>query len=141
MSDTAVDEVEAVLREWAEAYRARDMGALLRNAIGDDVQLVGTGADEVRFGLDEYRAQATRDFSQADDAEFRLSNLRVTAIGGAAFAYCDVTASGSAGGQPFEMSGLRMTVGLVRTDDGWRFVQTHLSAPDRAQAEGRSFED
>ncbi|WES63539.1 nuclear transport factor 2 family protein [Microbacter sp. GSS18] len=140
MSTTAVDEVEQLIAEWSDAYRARDIDALLRTAIGDDLQLVGTGADEVRFGLDEFRTQALRDFSQADEAAFTFTNMRVTTVGDAAFAYCDVAVAGSAGGQSFEMSGLRMTAGLVRTDDGWRFVQTHLSAPDSAQADGQSFE-
>jgi len=140
MSTTATAEVEQLLKEWSDAYQARDIDTLLATAIGDDLQLVGTGADEVRFGLDEFRTQALRDFSQADEAAFEFTDMRVTTVGDAAFVYCDVSVSGSAVGQTFAMSGLRMTAGLVRTDDGWRLVQTHLSAPDSAQAEGNSFE-
>ncbi len=140
MSSTAVDEVEALLTEWSVAYRAKDVDALLKTAVGDDVQMIGTGADEVRFGLEEFRTQAERDFSQADETAMTFSNLHAARFGDAAFAYCDVTVSGSAGGQSFEMSGLRLTMGLVRTPDGWRMVQTHLSTPDSAQAEGQSFE-
>ncbi len=140
MSDTVTTEVEAVLNQWSEAYRAKDIDALVGFAIGDDVQLVGTGADEVRFGLDAYRAQAERDLTQADEASMTFSNLRVTTVGDVAFAYCDVRVAGSAGGQAFDMSGLRFTVGLARTADGWRMVQSHLSTPDSAQDEGSSFE-
>jgi ketosteroid isomerase-like protein len=140
MSTTGVSEIEAVLDDWLAAYRDRDIDALLALAVGDDVQLVGTGGDEVRFGLAEYRAQAERDFSQADEARFTVSNLHVAQFGDSAFLYGDVGVSGSVGGQSFDMSGLRMTAGLVRTPEGWRFAQTHLSAPDGAQAEGSSFE-
>lgn len=140
MSNTAVDEIQAVLEDWMSAYRAKDMDGLERTAIGDDIQLVGTGADEVRFGLAEFREQAMRDFSQADELDMVFTDIRSTVIDNAAFVYCDVTVSGSAGGQSFEMSGLRLTLGLVRTPDGWRFVQTHLSSPDGAQDEGSSFE-
>jgi ketosteroid isomerase-like protein len=104
------------------------------------VQLVGTGADEVRFGLDEYRAQAERDLTQAEEASMTFSNLRVVAVGDTAFAYGDVRVAGSAGGQAFDMYGLRATFGLVHTGDGWRIVQSHLSTPDSAQPEGSSFE-
>jgi ketosteroid isomerase-like protein len=95
---------------------------------------------EVRFGLDEYRRQAERDLTQADEASMTFSNLRVTTVGDVAFAYCDVRVAGSAGGQAFDMSGLRFTGGMARTPDGWRMVQPHLSTPDSAQAEGSSFE-
>ncbi|GLI28941.1 hypothetical protein ARHIZOSPH14_31830 [Agromyces rhizosphaerae] len=138
MSSTAVNEIEGVLQEWSTSYKAKDIDALMDMAVGEDAQLVGTGADEVRFGLAEYRTQAERDFAQAD-ADMRFSNVHATIIGDAAFAYCDVTVAGSIGDQTFEMPGLRLTVGLVRTDDGWRFVQTHLSAPAGGQAEGQSF--
>lgn len=140
MSDTVTAEVEDLLQQWSEAYRAKDVDTLLGFAIGDDVQLVGTGVDEVRFGLDEYREQAERDFTQADEASMTFSNLRVATVGDAVFAYCDVRVTGSAGGQSFDMSGLRATFGLVRTGDGWRIVQSHLSTPDSAEPEGSSFE-
>jgi ketosteroid isomerase-like protein len=140
MSDTVTAEVEDLLKQWSQAYQAKDIDRLLGFAIGDDVQLVGTGADEVRFGLDEYRAQAERDLTQAEEASMTFSNLRVVSVGDTAFAYCDVRVAGSAGGQAFDMSGLRATFGLVRTGDGWRIVQSHLSTPDSAQPEGSSFE-
>ncbi|WP_353809900.1 nuclear transport factor 2 family protein [Agromyces sp. SYSU T00194] len=139
MSSAAVDEIGAVLEGWSDAYRAQDVEALLAMGYGDDVQLVGTGADEVRFGLDEYRVQAERDFSQADEVEMRFTNVHATIVGDAAFAYCDVAVVGTVGGQSFAAPGLRLTVGLVRTDAGWRFVQTHLSAPASGQGEGQSF--
>jgi ketosteroid isomerase-like protein len=141
MSDTVTAQVEDLLQQWSQAYRAKDIDGLLGFAIGDQVQLVGTGVDEVRFGLDEYRAQAERDLSQADEASMTFSNLQVTTVGDAAFAYCDVRVAGSAGGQSFDMSGLRATFGLVRTGEGWRLVQSHLSTPDSAQPEGSSFEE
>jgi len=140
MSDTVMSEVEDLLEQWSKAYRAKDVETLLGFVIGEDVQLVGTGADEVRFGLDELRAQAERDFTQADEASMTFSNLRVATAGDAAFAYCDVRVAGSAGGHSFDMPGLRSTFGLVRAGDGWRIVQAHLSMADGAQAEGSSFE-
>lgn len=139
MSDDITAEVQALMEQWMDHYKAKDADALVRLASGDDVVVVGTGADEVRFGLAEFRAQAERDFSQADEVEMVVDNLRVTPAGDAAFAYCDITVSGTAGGQSFEMAGLRCTFGLVSTDQGWRIAQAHLSAPHADQAEGSSF--
>lgn len=140
MSD-AEAEVLALVRDWENAYRDRDVDALSRLVIGDGLQLVGTGADEVRFGMDEYLFQARRDFSQlGDDAAFTFSNVHTTVLGDAAFVYCDASIAGTAGGQPFAMSGMRLTAGLVLTGEGWRAAQLHLSVPDGAQAEGNSFE-
>jgi ketosteroid isomerase-like protein len=139
MSEAVAAEVGSLLHQWAAAYRRKDTAALLQTAIGDEIQLVGTGADEVRFGMAEYQAQADRDFSQSEELRMSISNIRVSAVGDAAFAYCDAQVTGSAGGRPFLMTGLRCTVGLARTADGWRVVQTHLSAPAGGQATGSSF--
>ena len=140
MSGPVAAEVPALIHRWAEAYRAKDIEELVGFAIGDEVQLVGTGADEVRFGLDEYRAQVERDLTQADEVAMSFLNLHIAEAGGAAFAYCHVRVAGSTGGQSFDMSGLRAAFGLVRTGEGWGIVQGHLSTPDSAQTEGSSFE-
>jgi ketosteroid isomerase-like protein len=139
MDDSVTSEVHALFQRWMGYYNAKDVDALVSLASGDDIMLVGTGVDEVRFGLAEFRAQAERDFSQADDVDISFDNLRVIAAGDAAFAYCDIHITGSAGGEAFEMSGLRFTSGLIRTGQGWRIAQVHLSAPNVGQAEGSSF--
>jgi uncharacterized protein (TIGR02246 family) len=139
VDDSVTSEVEVLIQQWMDHYRAKDVDGLVSLMNGDDIVLVGTGADEVRFGLAEFRAQAERDFSQADEVDISFDNLRVQAAGDAAFAYCDITITGSAGGEAFEMSGLRFTSGLIRTEQGWRIAQAHLSAPNMGQAEGNSF--
>ena len=139
MNDTATSDVEAIVQQFMAHYDAKDVAALEGLLVGDEIVLVGTGSDEVVFGRSGFRRQAERDFAQSDELSMTVDNLRVSRIGDAAFAYCDVTISGTAGGQAFEMSGLRCTFGLVRTADGWRFAQTHLSAPAGGQDVGSSF--
>ena len=94
---------------------------------------------EVVLGIAAFRQHSERDFAQSGDLSMTLDNLRVSTFGDAAFAYCDVTVSGTAGGEAFQMPGLRCTFGLVRTAEGWRFAQTHLSAPASGQEQGSSF--
>lgn len=139
MGDTT-SEIRAMVQRFSEGYQSKDTEGLVA-LVTDDCQLVGTGADEVRFGREGFRAQAERDFSQADEVSMTIDGLRVIEAGDAAFAYGDVTVAGSAGGQSFSMSGLRTTLGFVRTSEGWRMAQMHLSVPDNAQTEGSSFEE
>ena len=139
MNDSAAREVADVVGRFMAAYDAKDAEALEDLIVGDEIVLVGTGSDEVVFGIAGFRSQTERDFSQSDDLAMVVDNLRITTLGDAAFAYCDVTVSGTAGGQAFQMPGLRCTFGLVRTADGWRFAQSHLSAPAGGQEVGSSF--
>ena len=107
--------------------------------LSDLVVLVGTGADEVRFGLAAAREQLERDFGQTDDVELTFDNLRINPAGDSvAFVYGDAVVAGWAGGEAFEMSGLRFTFGLIRTALGWRFAQVHVSVPNAAQDDGSS---
>ncbi len=133
-------EVRAVLHQMAERYGAMDADGVVAAFVGEDTVVVGTGVDEVRFGLAEVRAQVERDMSQADELALGVENLSVKVFGDAAFAYGDVTFTGSAGGASFEIAA-RWTTGLVRTSDGWRIAQFHLSVPYGEQAEGESFPD
>jgi len=137
-NEQASADVSGVLHQLAERYGAMDAEGVLALFAGDDTVLVGTGADEVRFGMAATRAQVERDMSQADEVSFGIENLRVSVFGDAAFGYADATFAGSAGGTPFEIPG-RWTTGLVRTEDGWLIVQFHVSVAYEEQAEGESF--
>lgn len=105
---------------------------------GDDAVVVGTGADEVRFGLADIRAQVERDMSQADEISVVMENPRFNIAGDAAFVYTDARFVGSAGGESFELP-VRWTVGLINAEDGWKVAQFHVSVAYGEQAEGESF--
>lgn len=105
---------------------------------GDESVVVGTGADEVRFGLNEIRSQVERDISQADEISVVLENQRTSVAGDAAFVYADARFVGSVGGESFELPA-RWTAGLVHTEDGWQVMQCHFSVAYGEQAEGESF--
>ena len=136
--DSGVAEVRDVLDKMAGAYASKDVDAVLECFVDDGLVLVGTGADEVRFGMAEAQAQVERDMSQADELSFDVENFRAHVVDDAAFAYADVTFRGEAGGQSFEVPA-RWTAGVVRTPDGWRFAQFHVSVAFGDQSEGESF--
>ena len=64
-----VTDVESAVREtldrFAQAYAAWDIDPVMRVfAPGDDIQLMGTGADEIRLGRGAVREQIERDFAE-----------------------------------------------------------------------------
>lgn len=130
--------IRGVVNQMAEGYGAMDADAVMAAFAGEETVLVGTGADEVRFGLAEARAQVERDMSQADELSIGVENLRVNVVGDAAFAYADFAFRGSAGGDSFEIP-VRATIGLVLTGGGWRIAQFHVSVAYGEQVEGESF--
>jgi ketosteroid isomerase-like protein len=134
--ELASAEVRRLIDEMATLYGAKDADGVVAT-LAEEAVIVGTGADEVRFGIAEARTQVERDMSQADDLSFGIDNLRVNVVGDAAFTYADVTFRGSAGGTPFEIPA-RWTAGLVRTGGEWRFVQFHVSVASEGQTEGES---
>ncbi len=131
-------QIEAVLREMAERYAARDVDGVLSLFVDDGALVVGTGADEVRFGSDQIRAQVQRDISQADSIAIEFGDIAVNVVGEAALCFTSAAFAGSAGGQQFELP-VRLTAALVRTDAGWRIAQFHTSVAFGDQAEGESF--
>jgi uncharacterized protein (TIGR02246 family) len=134
----AITEIEAVLRTMAERYAARDPDGVLELFADDESLVVGTGADEVRFGLAAIRAQVERDIAQADTIAMRFEGLRTRVVGDAALCFADAAFAGSAGGEDFHLP-VRMTAALVRSGQDWRIAQFHVSVAFGGQAEGESF--
>jgi uncharacterized protein (TIGR02246 family) len=122
---------------FVDAYQERSPDRALA-LFTEDAVIVGTGADEVRFGIDEIRDQIERDLSQADALRLSYSGLRVTGSGDIAWCYADLTANVKVGEANVTMK-MRFTATVRRDNDEVRFVQGHLSIPAAEQAEGESY--
>lgn len=136
--DQAVAEIQQVLDEFTGRYGAMNVEGVVALFAGDDAVVVGTGADEVRFGLSEIRSQVERDISQADEISLVMENQRFSVAGDAAFVYADARFVGSAGSESFQLP-VRWTLGLVHPEDRWQIMQFHVSVAYGEQAEGESF--
>ena len=134
----ATDAVSAVLSEMAARYGAKDADGVLELFAGNESVVVGTGIDEVRFGLAEIRAQLERDMAQAESLSLHFDDLRVNDLGYVALAYADAAFVGSVGGEELRLP-VRLTLALVRTGDDWRFAQFHSSVAFGEQAAGESY--
>ena len=133
-----VAEVRSVVYRMAECYGTKDVDGVLDTFVGEGSSLVGTGSDELRFGLAAVHLQIARDISEVDTLSFGMEAVRVDVFGDAAFAFANAVISATFGSEQFRFP-VRSTFGLVRTDDGWRIAQLHTSIAHRQQGEGRSF--
>ncbi len=134
----ATSEIQQVIDDFIGRYGAMDAEGVVALFAGDDAVVVGTGADEVRFGLNEIRSQVERDIAQADEISVVLENQRTSVAGDAAFVYADARFVGSVRGDAFELPA-RWTVGLVNAAGGWQVMQCHFSVAYGEQTEGESF--
>ncbi|MFC2058124.1 nuclear transport factor 2 family protein [Chloroflexota bacterium] len=131
--------VIAVLNKFTEAYAKRDMDGLLALFASDpDVVLMGTGVDEKRTGLQEIKAQAERDWAQAEAVSFDLSGCSVSASGPIAWVVADSIANVKIGGKEASLAG-RFTAVLEKRGDSWLIMQSHGSMPAAEQAAGESY--
>jgi ketosteroid isomerase-like protein len=130
--------VLAVMERFMEAYRTRDIDALLAlTPADDDLFLFGTGRDERRVGREEFRYQAERDWSQTDELDFNLTDYRISSAGPVAWVAAEGVGQGRVNGQVFEFP-MRMTSVLKKEGDEWCMVQSHVSLPAPEQEEGDS---
>ena len=132
------DAIRAVLTQFGERYAAGDADGVLALFDGEESVVVGTGADEVRFGLAAIRAQVERDFSQADSIAMTFGDVRISEAGDAAFVYAAVAFEGVVDGETFRLPA-RLTLGLVRSGDEWHARQFHTSVAFGEQEAGESF--
>jgi ketosteroid isomerase-like protein len=131
--------VMATLEQFKHAYEQRDLQGLLALFAPDsDVVLVGTGADERRVGLAEIRAQAERDWAQAEAFAVEWGGTWVSAAGPVAWVTAEAVGRVRAGGQEMELP-LRLTVVLEQRGGRWLWMQVHTSVPATGQAEGESY--
>jgi class 3 adenylate cyclase len=134
----AVAEVRSVMYRMAERYGARDVDGVMALFVEEDPVNIGTGADEARLGSAEVRKQIARDLAEVEAVSMGMDHLKVKVYGDAAFAYSEVVFSATVEGELLSYPA-RTTVGLTRTDLGWRIAQIHTSFPYDAQMAGRSW--
>jgi ketosteroid isomerase-like protein len=131
--------IQATLGQWADAYSARDLDrALALIAPDDDLVGIGTGQDEWRVGIQEFKAQLERDFLQAEALSVDYEPLVVSEAGLVAWVAGRASVRARVDGQDLALAG-RFTAVLEQRGDRWLLVQIHFSLPAAEQVEGRSF--
>jgi adenylate cyclase len=136
--EQSVAEVRSLMYQMAERYGAGDVDGVMELFVENRPMNIGTGADEARLGSAEVRRLIARDVSQVDGLAMNMDNLSVNVVGDAAFAFSDVVFTAVIEGDRTSYPA-RSTVGLTRTDAGWRIAQIHTSFAYDGQVSGRSW--
>ena len=136
--EQSVAEVRSVMYQMAERYGAGDVDGVMALFIDDGPMNIGTGADEARLGTSDVRRLIARDLSEVDVIAMNMDGLSVNVIGDAAFAFSDVVFTAVVDDERTSYPA-RSTIGLTRTDVGWRIAQIHTSFAYDGQATGRSW--
>jgi uncharacterized protein (TIGR02246 family) len=139
MSTVDAAAIRKTLDEFAAAYSARDAESVVR-FFTDDPEgiIVGTGADEIRIGPEQFREQVERDLSQAEGIELHLGDVKVSGRGDVAWTFAQPVVTATVGDERMRMA-MRMTLVLVQESGDWRIHSGHLSVALAEQLEGESF--
>ncbi len=136
---TERDAILATLDEYADAYCAKDLDRLMAIFVaGEDISLIGTGADELCSGREAVAAVFARNFRDATATQFEWLWKDVAIHGNAATVAITLNIH-------LEMSGegmiipIRWTVSLVNIDGFWKWVHRHASSAAGSQKGGSAY--
>lgn len=133
--------VLATLQEYSDAYCSKDTDRLMRLFDdGEDISLIGTGADELCSGQAEIRAIFVRNFAEAKANDFVFGWQHVTVTGDFAVVATTVDIHLVFEGEKIVVP-VRWTVGMVKRANGWRWLHRNASAAAGSQDEGEAYPD
>jgi len=131
--------VLATLEEYASAYCAKDLKRLMAIFVdGEDVSLIGTGADELCSGRKAVASVFERNFRDATATQFKWQWKDIAIHGQAATVAITLNIHLTIEGESLVVP-VRWTVSLVKTDAGWKWVHRHASAAAGSQEEGSAY--
>jgi ketosteroid isomerase-like protein len=131
--------VLATLEEYADAYCAKDIERLM--AVfddGDDITLIGTGADEFCEVRSDIEAVFLRNFSEATATRFQWHRKHVTVSSRFAVVAVTLTIHLETREGPLLVP-VRWSVAMVRRSDRWRWLHRHASSASATQEEGTAY--
>ena len=127
------------LEEYANAYCDKHIERLM--AVfddGDDISLIGTGADEFCSGRSEIEAVFLRNFAEATATKFQWHQKHVTVSGGCAVVAITLTIHLETDDGPLSVP-VRWTVALIKRSGRWRWLHRHASSAATTQEEGTAY--
>jgi hypothetical protein len=105
---------------------------------GDDISVIGTGANELCAGADAIRELFARNFAEATAERFEWHWTRTTVRDDIAVVATTLTIHLDLDGQKLAVP-LRWTVALRRLNGQWLWLHRHASAAAGSQDEGKAY--
>ena len=114
-------QIRALVDEWAQAARAKDMSGVLANHT-EDIVMFDVPMPVQSRGMDEYRKTWELFFanSPGGPGAFDVTELQITAGDEVAYCHALLGVMGTTG---------RLTIGLRKEHGRWRFAHEHHSYP------------
>ncbi len=136
---TEESEVLATFEGYADAYCAKDTEALMALFdSGDDISVIGTGADELCAGRSQIEGLFERNFAEATADRFEWHWRHVTLRGNTATVAASLTIHLHADGEALAVP-IRWTVSLHRHGGRWLWLHRHASAAAADQDDGAAY--
>lgn len=133
------DKVMATLEDYADAYCAKDVNRLMSLFVeGEEISLIGTGADELCSGREEIALVFKRNFRDATATRFEWKWKDISIHGDAATVAITLKIHLKMGDEKLAVP-VRWTVSQVKTDAGWKWVHRHASAAATSQDPGSAY--
>lgn len=137
MNDEAA--ILATLEEYANAYCAKDLHRLMAIFVdGQDISLIGTGADELCSGRKAVASVFERNFREATATLFEWDWKDIAVHESAATVAATLNIHLNIDNEDLVVP-VRWTVSLVKTIVGWKWVHRHASAAAGSQDEGAAY--
>lgn len=132
------DEVVATLEDYARAYCAKDIDALMQifDSSGQ-ISVIGTGEDELCAGKDEVRQLFLRNFAEATAIKFEWLWSDVVICNEQALVAQSLIIHLDTPQGRIEMP-VRWSVALRKTNR-WLWLHRHASTPSETQSDGRAY--
>jgi len=133
-----INSINMVVEKYITAYENRDYNAIV-SLYAPNALAIGTGNAEVIQGRAEMEIALKRDFSESTKSQITMKKIRIDIKNDIAIASYYLTVNVKVrDSAPFK-SVLRLTLGLVKENNKWVIIQSHLSAPLDEQKNNTSF--
>jgi ketosteroid isomerase-like protein len=133
------DAVLATLEEYAEAYCAKDLARLMAIFVdGEEISLIGTGADELCSGRNAVASVFERNFGDTTANQFEWNWKDVAIHGDAATVAIALNIHLEIANESLAVP-VRWTVSLIKAEARWKWVHRHASAAAGTQSEGSAY--
>ena len=133
------DDILATLDDYADAYCAKDIEAMMSVFDdSDDISVIGTGADELCSGRSEVRELFLRNFGAANARRFEWGWKQVSVAADCAVIAIALTIVLEMDGEEIQVP-LRWTVALRHNGSRWVWVHRHASTSASNQSSGKAY--
>ncbi len=136
---TTAEEIMATLEEYTVAYCAKDLDRLM--AIfddGEDISLIGTGADELCAGREAVAAVFSRNFAAATATRFEWHWKQITHRENCAVVAISLTIHLETDQGALSVP-VRWTVSVRNVGGVWKWLHRHASSAAGSQKDGAAY--